>query len=101
MICPATPSAKPNFAKIRNAKVRRCFKYLRSSYLSSKEGGPLGTSAGRVRSGFPLGKSSGLDFSIESSVADGAILLSESMKILNIDVQRGNCYKALVLQSCS
>lgn len=51
---PATPSAKPAFAKMRKASASRCFRYLRSWYLSSKVGGPLGTPAGIVRLGSPL-----------------------------------------------
>lgn len=39
VICPATPSSNPSFAKIRNANASRPFRYVRSSYLSVKVGG--------------------------------------------------------------
>lgn len=54
MIWPATPSAKPNLAKILKAIASLCLRYFRSSYLSSKDGGPDGTPFGIVRLGSPL-----------------------------------------------
>lgn len=40
VMCPATPSSKPYFPKIRNAAASLPFKYARSLYGSSNFGGP-------------------------------------------------------------
>ena len=70
-MCPATPSANPCFAKMRKASARRCLRYLRSSYLSSKEGKVFGTSSGIVRRGSPLLYGVGVDV---VRVAEGAMV---------------------------
>jgi hypothetical protein len=83
VMCPETPSENPNLAKTRNAIASRCFRYFRSSYLSLKIGGPVGTSDGRHRFGLPLEYSlSDPDAPGGFSVADGAILFLGEKKLL-------------------
>ncbi len=46
VICPATPSSYPYFAKIRKAKARRPFKYSLALYGLSNFGGPISAAVG-------------------------------------------------------
>lgn len=55
-MCPATPSQKPNWAKMRKAIASRCLRYARSACLSVKTGGKVDSSATNARAGSPLPK---------------------------------------------
>lgn len=73
---PATPSQNPNCAKMRKAIANRCLRYVRSAYLSVKNGGEVDSSATNARAGSPLPKALvGLSIVVERGVtAEGAII---------------------------
>lgn len=76
MMWPATPSQKPNWAKIRKAIASLCFRYARSACLSVKIGGEVDSSATNAKAGSPLPKAlEGLAIVGDGGVtAEGAIL---------------------------